>query len=188
MSNRAFFSYSRSDAADLRETKLPGGRLVGDGREGGRLKLIAGLLGVPLDNLVQRERKRQRLQLITRSAVAFTLALDETVTILNLDEGSVDWMVRPELENIHKVAFSPDGRLLAIAGRSGSSKFGRRKARDNSRSKRPRAFIHDLVWSPDGSRLVSGSDDGMIIVWGIASGRQLASYSRLWCSASAYLF
>lgn len=47
-------------AADLREFKLPTGQLVGDGREGGRLKLIAGLLGVKLDALIQRERRRQR--------------------------------------------------------------------------------------------------------------------------------
>jgi hypothetical protein len=38
-------------AADLREIKLPTGQLIGDGREGGRLKLLAGLLGVGLDQL-----------------------------------------------------------------------------------------------------------------------------------------
>lgn len=48
-------------AADLREIRLSNGRLVGDGREGGRLKLIAGLLGVGLDTLAQRERRRQRV-------------------------------------------------------------------------------------------------------------------------------
>jgi hypothetical protein len=52
-------------AADLREIKLPNGQLVGDGREGGRLKLIAGLLGVPLDALAQRERRRASSQTAT---------------------------------------------------------------------------------------------------------------------------
>jgi WD40 repeat protein len=62
-------------AADLREVKLPSGQVVGDGREIGRLKLIAGLLGVPLDLLVRRERRRQRLFLAaaTASAVAFAV-------------------------------------------------------------------------------------------------------------------
>ena len=49
-------------AADLREKHLPGGKIVGDGREGGKLKLIAGILGVGLDQLLQRERKRQNLR------------------------------------------------------------------------------------------------------------------------------
>lgn len=56
-------------AADLREMKLSSGQLVGDGREGGRFKLIAGLLGLPLDRLMQRERRRQR-QLVSVLAVA----------------------------------------------------------------------------------------------------------------------
>jgi hypothetical protein len=48
-------------AADLREIRKRAGRIVGDGREGGKLKLIAGLLGLPLDALARRERARQRL-------------------------------------------------------------------------------------------------------------------------------
>ncbi|MGD9981897.1 MAG: TIR domain-containing protein [Hyphomonadaceae bacterium] len=48
-------------AADLREVKLPTGKVVGDGKENGKLKLIAGLLGVGLNDLIQRERRRQRL-------------------------------------------------------------------------------------------------------------------------------
>lgn len=61
-------------AADLREIKLPTGQLIGDGREGGRLKLIAGLLGVKLDALVQRERRRQRGQLAIFTALTLVFA------------------------------------------------------------------------------------------------------------------
>lgn len=66
-------------AADFREVRLSNGQLIGDGREGGRLKLIAGLLGVPLDALVLRERKRRRLMMaslgtatVLFAAVAFS--------------------------------------------------------------------------------------------------------------------
>ena len=60
-------------AADLREIRKPNGQVVGDGRESGRLKLIAGLLGLPLDRLVQRERRRQRqlIALLGGAAAAF---------------------------------------------------------------------------------------------------------------------
>lgn len=62
-------------AADLRAIRKPNGQIVGDGREGGRLKLIAGLLGVPLDQLVQRERRRQRLLISGLVAAAAILAV-----------------------------------------------------------------------------------------------------------------
>jgi hypothetical protein len=61
-------------AADLREIKKPNGQMIGDGRDGGRLKLIAGLLGVPLDQWVQRERRRQRLLIGALGAAALVFA------------------------------------------------------------------------------------------------------------------
>lgn len=41
-------------AVDLGDLQTADGRAVGDGRERGRLKLIAGLLGVKLDRLIRR--------------------------------------------------------------------------------------------------------------------------------------
>lgn len=61
-------------AADLREITLPNGKMVGDGREGGRLKLIAGLLGVDLDKLTQRERQRQRRLVVMLATASFAFA------------------------------------------------------------------------------------------------------------------
>lgn len=66
-------------AADLRDIKLPNGQVIGDGREGGRLKLIAGLLGVSLDALARRERVRQR-RLV--GALAATAVLFAAVALL----------------------------------------------------------------------------------------------------------
>ncbi len=62
-------------AADLREIRQADGRLVGDGRHGGKLKLIAGLLGVPLDVILRRERSRQRrvISVLTASLLIFIL-------------------------------------------------------------------------------------------------------------------
>ncbi|MBK8198990.1 MAG: toll/interleukin-1 receptor domain-containing protein [Acidobacteria bacterium] len=61
-------------AADLREGKGPSGKSVGDGKETGRLKLIAGLLKVPLDALIRRERQRLRLLLASLTSVALLFA------------------------------------------------------------------------------------------------------------------
>ena len=51
-------------AADLRDS--------GDGRQAGLLKIVAGMLGVGLDDLVQREvlRRQRRMTLITAASVA----------------------------------------------------------------------------------------------------------------------
>ncbi|MEZ5962011.1 MAG: TIR domain-containing protein [Hyphomonadaceae bacterium] len=62
-------------AADLREIKRQNGQIVGDGREGGKLKLIAGLLGMPLDALARRERLRQRAQRLVLVAASFLFAI-----------------------------------------------------------------------------------------------------------------
>ncbi len=60
-------------AVDLREITLLNGKVVGDGRENGRLKLIAGILGVDLDKLAQRERLRQRrtVAMLATASIAF---------------------------------------------------------------------------------------------------------------------
>jgi hypothetical protein len=55
-------------AADLREGAHQG-RRVGDGREFGALKIIAGMLGVDFDQLIGREHRRQ----LNRSAILLAL-------------------------------------------------------------------------------------------------------------------
>jgi WD40 repeat protein len=65
-------------AADLRSIKQPDGRMIGDGRTNGRLKLIAGLLGVTLDALIRREHQRRRRSIamsLCGAAVLIALAL-----------------------------------------------------------------------------------------------------------------
>lgn len=62
-------------AADLRDVKAANGRRIGDGREIGKLKLIAGLLGAPLDRLIQRERRRQRTAFMAMSGAAAVFAI-----------------------------------------------------------------------------------------------------------------
>jgi hypothetical protein len=61
-------------AADLRETISASGKPVGDGEDNGRMKLIAGLLGVPLDALIKREARRQRRLVGMLGAAALVFA------------------------------------------------------------------------------------------------------------------
>jgi hypothetical protein len=62
-------------AADLRDLRNSNGQAIGDGFEGGVLKTIAGLLGVPLDQLIRREqaRQRRRLAAISLASIVFSI-------------------------------------------------------------------------------------------------------------------
>ena len=99
-------------AADLRET--------GDGREAGKLKLVAGMLGLGLDDLVRREQQRRQKRLtyiaaasIAGMTVASGLAIfafdkrDEARDQRREAEGLVGFMLgdlRDELEPIGKLS------------------------------------------------------------------------------------
>lgn len=61
-------------AADLRDGKGAAGKSVGDGKETGRLKLVSGLLKVPLDALIRRERQRLRLLLGSLASAVLVFA------------------------------------------------------------------------------------------------------------------
>jgi tetratricopeptide (TPR) repeat protein/glucose/arabinose dehydrogenase len=69
------------------------------------------------------------------------------------------------------VAFSPDGSLLASVGwpPDGTTKVWRIPPRESDLLRGHRDGLTALAYSPDGRRLVSGSADGLVKVWGVAS-------------------
>jgi WD40 repeat protein len=173
-------------AADLREIKRPGGRVIGDGREGGRLKLIAGLLGVPLDALVRRERARQRFLLMGMATASLVFAG------LALAAAWFGW----EAEQQRRQAFealarifaerswqaiergnSPLGARYALAGwtaaRSNENEFGSALAHVLFSANESRQLLghegglEDAVFSPDGERVATASMDHTARVWSV---------------------
>lgn len=72
-------------AADLRDIRKDTGHIIGDGPAGGRLKLLAGLLGVELDQLRRREDARRRRQMAGMTvALAAFVALAIAAVVLGL--------------------------------------------------------------------------------------------------------
>ncbi|MBL8155579.1 MAG: WD40 repeat domain-containing protein [Anaerolineae bacterium] len=79
-----------------------------------------------------------------------------------------------QVNGIIAVAWSPDGRRIALSGTNGLLQI-----RDPNNQ-----LIHDFPglttdimsvdWSPDSTKIVSGGDDGKVIVWDAATGQQLA--------------
>ncbi|MEO5578941.1 MAG: toll/interleukin-1 receptor domain-containing protein [Sphingomicrobium sp.] len=98
-------------AADLREER--------DGREAGKLKLVAGMLGLGLDDLVRREQQRRQKRLTYLAAASLAgMALTSGLAVFAFDkrdeardqrreaEGLVEFMLgdlRDELEPIGKL-------------------------------------------------------------------------------------
>ncbi len=78
------------------------------------------------------------------------------------------------------LAFSPDGRLLAsTAGEAGTAGEIKLWETQNGREYRSLAAEPGAVvaaaFSPDGSRLATGSSTGAVTLWDVASGRKAAS-------------
>lgn len=72
-------------AADLRDIRKDTGHIIGDGPEGGRQKLLAGLLGLDLDHLRRREDARRRRQMLAMAAaLVLFVGLGITATVLGI--------------------------------------------------------------------------------------------------------
>lgn len=76
-------------AADLRDIRKETGHIIGDGAAGGRQKLLAGLLGLDLDQLRRREEARRRRQMIAlAAALVLFVGLAGVATVLGFAANS----------------------------------------------------------------------------------------------------
>jgi WD40 repeat protein len=89
-----------------------------------------------------------------------TLRIQRTITLASDSPASI----------LGDVAWSPDGRTLAVAGLSGVTSIydpaTGQKLRDLDRALNS---IDTVAWSPDGRRLVAGGNNGLV-VWNVATG------------------
>ena len=92
-------------------------------------------------------------------------------------------------DDIRLVKFSPDGRLVLIAGDDGTSHLWD----TNTRTFRPFGMQHSRAvmsasFSPDGQLLLTGGDDGSVRLWDTVSGRSIGPLVRFRGSISDLVF
>jgi WD40 repeat protein/serine/threonine protein kinase len=85
----------------------------------------------------------------------------------------------PNPNFIWSMALSPDGRWLAVGCQDGTVKLLQTKSRTEVATLKVHSdTVKALAFSPDSRRLASGSDNGSVIVWGVGTGKVLASLSH----------
>ena len=75
--------------------------------------------------------------------------------------------------SISEIAFSPDGKLLAVAGGIGIWLYDAQTNKELGLFTRHTGYIFSIAFSPDGKILAGGSSDNTIRFWEVASGSHL---------------
>jgi WD40 repeat protein len=73
-----------------------------------------------------------------------------------------------------RVAYSPDGALLATAGQSGQARIWTLDGQLEREILQPAGYdIRDIAWSPDGKLLAVATDYTEILIWDVRSGERV---------------
>jgi WD40 repeat protein len=71
------------------------------------------------------------------------------------------------------LAFSPDGKTLAVGNRFGQIKlWDVEHNREGGKFRGHREGVRGLVWSPDGNTLASSAGDREVVLWSVRTGRE----------------
>jgi WD40 repeat protein len=83
---------------------------------------------------------------------------------------------RPHPGSLGGVALSADGKQLAVACRDGQLRLSAMDAWSKVRELDQKAAVNFAAFSPDGTRVVSGGQDGALILWNAETGKPLIRY------------
>ncbi len=103
------------------------------------------------------------------------LKLSRTLQVWDTESGKELRCIETERSSVCGAAFSPDGKILALADDSGAIQFWDPAAWKLIRSFQGRlAYGLSLTFAPDGRTLYAAGTDGRIQAWEVESGRRLS--------------
>lgn len=107
-----------------------------------------------------------------------TGGLDGKVKIWNTADGSLVQTIDAHADEIKQVDISPDGSMLVSASRDQTSKIWNFQTGEllSTFGNPNGGVVWSAVWSPDGSKIVTGTGKGDVILWdvaGVSAAREL---------------
>ncbi len=150
-----------------------GSRLATGGDEDiGRLWDIPS--GFELSKFVGHDSAIWGVDLSPDGALFATASGDSTARLWVVDTGSVTFELKDavgfgDFGGGPKVAFSPDGTILAAATGNAALLWDVETGAQLSEGKGHSSHINSVAFSPDGSRLVTGSNDGAARIWDLTT-------------------
>lgn len=85
-----------------------------------------------------------------------------------------------ESPSVRGLCFSPAGSELLVAALGTLSLRETTTGRELTRIEASRKVIRSVDFSPDGRRVAAGGEEGVVWVWDLASGEEVARYERPW--------
>jgi WD40 repeat protein len=101
------------------------------------------------------------------TAVLWSLKTGAAAHTLKLDNSSYST----------RVAFTPDGRRLAVAHANGTTVFDVRTGAPIRSTERVRRWVNGVAYRPDGRELFTARQDGRVEMWDAETGRSLRSFA-----------
>jgi WD40 repeat protein len=184
----------RLDSRILALTILPDGQTVATVDQDGTIHFRD-----PATGQVRRAIRQQKALLLPfRSAIApdgetAAVADLQTVSVVETASGKERHRLQTPNGIAYALAFSPDGKILAVGSISGL-KSGEVVLWDVAAGKQRAVLkghsdhVMALAFSPDGRTLVSGSQDQTVKIWDVAAGKELRTIAGHGAGVSALAF
>ncbi len=96
-----------------------------------------------------------------------------TVKLWDTTTRRVDRTLRPDPAGVRALAFSPDGRRLALAGEKAVQVWDATTGQLVHPLRGHDGWVVAVAFSPDGQRVASGSFDTTVIIWDTGTGRPI---------------